>query len=203
VRIIKKLLLASILIGIIGVALNYPVSALNFGSGTYGLCLYNIGCSLTISSSSTVNSNVTPSPSGACTINNDVVSVFTDDASGYTLTVKNNSTNTALLNGGSSISSTSGTQSSPLALTANQWGYRVDGVGGFGAGPTSAQSNISLNSILFAIMPASSSSPDTIASTAVAASPAVNTSVWYGVCADTTIPSGTYTTQVTYTAVTN
>ena len=202
-RIIKKLLIIGALIGTVGVLLNSPASALNFGSGTYGQCLYNVGCSLTISTSSTVNANVTPSSSGICTINNDVVSVFTDDASGYTLTLINSNVSTSLLNGGSSIVSTSGTQASPIALTANKWGYRVDSVGSFGAGPTTAQSNISLNSILFAATPSSSSSPDTIATTAVAANPAVDTKVWYGVCADTTINSGTYNSQVTYTAVAN
>jgi len=90
-----------------------------------------------------------------------------------------------------------------LALTASQWGYRIDGVGGFGSGPTTTQSNIAINAVKFAVIPSSSSTADTIAVTSVAANPAVDTNVWYGVCANTSLPSGTYTSQVTYTAVTN
>jgi hypothetical protein len=31
----------------------------------------------------------------------------------------------------------------------------------------------------------------------------VPTTVWYGVCADSSVPAGSYTTTITYTAVTN
>jgi hypothetical protein len=201
-RIIKKRLIISGIIGAIGLVFDSPVLAINYGSGTYGTCQYS-SCSISISSSSTVSANITPTVSGACTINNDVVSVLTDDSNGYTLTIINSNISTNLVNGGSSISSTSGTQAIPQALTTNNWGYRVDGVGGFGAGPTTSQTNISPPAILFAVVPSSSSSANTIATKSVAANPAVNTNVWYGVCANTTVPSGTYTTQITYTAVTN
>ena len=179
-----------------------PVSAILYGSGTYGACQYGT-CSISISSDSNVALNITPTASGSCTIQKDAVSVLTSNSSGYTLTLADSSTNTALLNGASSISASSGTQASPAALTVNHWGYRVDGIGGFGAGPTSAQSNISIGSTLFAGLPASNATASTIASTSSAASPAVVTNVWYGVCANTSVASGTYTSQVTYTALTN
>jgi len=179
-----------------------PVVAINYGSGTYGACQYG-SCSITISSSGSVAVNVTPTGSGSCTIQRDVVSVGTSNSSGYTLTMKDSSTNTALLNGASSIAAGSGTQASPAALTVNHWGYRVDGIGSFGAGPTSAQSNIAIPSTTFAGVPASNGTASTLATTNTAASPAVTTNVWYGVCANTSVTSGTYTLQITYTAVTN
>ncbi|HSX15960.1 MAG TPA: hypothetical protein VLF40_04170 [Candidatus Saccharimonadales bacterium] len=178
------------------------VQAIQYGSGTYGACGFG-SCSLTIGSSGTVALNVTPTANGSCTIQKDSVSVFTSNSSGFTLTLADTSTNTALLNGAASISATTGTQASPSALAVNRWGYRVDGVGGFGTGPTSAQSNVSLGSTTFAGVPASNATASTLASTSSAANPAVITSVWYGVCANTSVTSGTYTSQVTYTAVTN
>jgi hypothetical protein len=176
--------------------------AITYSNGTYGSCQYN-SCSLTISSAGTLSINVTPALGGACSTQSDNVSVLTDDPSGYTLSLANSNTNTALLNGAAAINSTTATQASPAALIANHWGYRVDNIGGFGAGPTSAQTNVSPDSILFASVPASNASPDTIATTSSPADPAVSTYVWYSVCTDTTIASGIYTTQVTYTAITN
>jgi len=176
--------------------------AISYGSGTYGSCQYN-SCSLTITTNGTITINVTPAAGGACSTQSDNVSVLTDDPSGFTLSVANSNTNTALLNGTAAINSTTATQASPVALIANQWGYRVDGIDSFGAGPTSAQTNVSPDSILFAGVPASNYTPDTIASTSGPADPAVSTYVWYGVCTDTTVASGTYTTQITYTAITN
>ena len=179
-----------------------PVLAINYDKGTYGACQYNT-CSITISSSGTVSLDVTPTPSGACTTQSDDVSVFTDNSSGFTLSLGNSGTNTSLTNGSSNITSSTASQSSPAALTANTWGYRVDGVGGFGAGPTTAQTNISLNSTKFAGVPASNDLPDTLANTSVAADPAVDTTAWYSVCVNTSTVSGLYTSQVTYTAITN
>ena len=175
----------------------------DYGEGTYGSCAYGAACSISITSSGSVSLNVAPTTSGVCTTQSDSVAVLTDDANGYMLTMNDNSTNTALLNGGSSISSTTGTFASPAALTDNSWGYRVDSLGSFGSGPTTSQSNTALNSTTFAAIEASNVTPDTLASTSTAADPAVTTTVWYGVCADSTIPSGSYTTQVTYTALAN
>ena len=199
---IKKIILVFCVVSIIAAMPVLQAMAITYGSGTYGSCQYN-SCSLTISSAGTLSINVTPASGGACSTQSDNVSVLTDDPSGYTLSLTNSNTNTALLNGTVAINSTSATQASPAALVANQWGYRVDNIGGFGAGPTSAQTNVSPDSISFAGVPASNANPDTIASTSGAADPAVSTYVWYSVCTDTTIASGTYTTQITYTAITN
>jgi hypothetical protein len=184
-----------------GVAAAYATGT--YGSASYGECDYGMACSISLISNGTISLNVTPASGGRCTIQSDSAAVETDDSNGYTLTLASSSTNTSLVNGGSSIAASSGTVASPAALAANKWGYRVDGLGSFGAGPTTAQSNIAVPSTTFAAIKASNVTADTIASTSSAANPAVTTTVWYGACADTSQASGTYTTQVTYTAVAN
>lgn len=173
-----------------------------YGSGQYGSCEYS-SCSISVSSSSTVSLNVTPDVTGKCTIQSDSVSVLTGNTNGYTLTLASSTTSTDLVNGATNIATSGGTSGSPATLTANSWGYRVDGIGGFGAGPTTAQSNISIPSTTFGGIPASNQTAATIASTSAAANPAQTTTVWYGACIDTTVPNGSYVTNVTYTATTN
>jgi hypothetical protein len=149
----------------------------------------------------TVNANVLPTVSGAQTISSDTVTVSTNDTAGYTLKLEDSNATTSLTSGGNNITATSGSQASPIALTAGKWGYRVDGLGGFGAGPTSGQASAAIGSITFAGMPASGS-PNTLKSTSTSATNDTTT-VWYSVAADTTQPVGTYTDVVTYTALTN
>jgi hypothetical protein len=174
-----------------------------YGSGAYGSCTYGDACSITLTSDGTISVDITPDSSGRCTIEKDTASVLTDDTNGYTLTLADNSTNTSLSDGSGTIPATSATFASPAALTANTWGYRVDGLGSFGSGPTTAQSNITIPSTVFAGIKASNQTADTIATTSSAADPAVTTDVWYGACADTSVSSGAYTTQVIYTATAN
>jgi hypothetical protein len=176
-----------------------------YGSGLYGSCQYG-SCSITVTSSGTVNLNVSPAPGGVCTVQSDSVAVLTDNSNGYNLTVTDSSTNTHLINGSNTISASSGTYASPTNLATNTWGYRVDGLGSFGSGPTTAQSNVTpstISSLTFAGMAASNQTPVQLANTSAPADPAQTTTVWYGVCADQTQPNGTYSTQVTYTGITN
>jgi len=184
-----------------GVAAAYATGT--YGSGSYGTCNYGVSCSISLTSNGTVSLNVTPSGGGKCTIQSDTASVLTDDTNGYTLTLADNTTNTSLVNGASSISATTGSLATPAALTSTSWGYRIDGLGSFGSGPTTAQTNVSPSSTTFAAIKPSNLTADTIVSYSGAADPAINTTVWYGACADTSVPSGTYTTQVVYTAVAN
>lgn len=174
-----------------------------YGSSTYGSCTYGDACSITLTSDGSISLDITPDSSGRCTIQSDTASVQTDDSNGYTLTLADSSTNTSLSDGSGTIPATSASFASPSALTANKWGYRVDGLGSFGAGPTTAQSNIAIPSTVFAGIKASNQTADTIAVTSSAANPAVDTTVWYGACANTGVSSGAYTTQVTYTATAN
>ncbi len=149
----------------------------------------------------TVNVDVTPSGAGAQTIASDTVTISTNDPNGYTLKLALSGAPSALTSGSDTIPAISGTQGSPAVATANTWGYRVDGVGGFGAGPTSGASSQAIGSKTFAAVPATAS-PNTIKTTS---STATNdtTTVWYQVSADTSTVPGTYTNTVVYTAVTN
>lgn len=150
----------------------------------------------------TVNANVTPTSSGAQTIASDTVTVSTNDSSGYTLQLAESGAGTTLISGSDTIPASSGTQTTPAVMTANTWGYRVDGLGGFGSGPTSSQNSAAISgSIKFAGVPASGS-PNTLLTTSGTATNNTTT-VWYGVAANTSQASGTYTNTVTYTATTN
>lgn len=184
------------------------VFATNYGQGNYGDCNYNgpsTSCSISISNNGfTLFLAVNPTVTGSCTTQSDQVAVTTHDPNGYTLTLANQSTNTGLLNGASSVPAVSGTPASPLALT-NTWGYRVDGWSGFGAGPTSPVTNVSPSGIAFAGTEASNVTADTIAQTSIENDNPVNTIIWYGICVNTNlnVPAGSYTSSVLYTATAN
>ncbi|MDB5184448.1 MAG: hypothetical protein JWN38_256 [Candidatus Saccharibacteria bacterium] len=154
------------------------------------------------SSNGTVNINALPTGGGVQTIASDTVTVSTNDASGYTLQLNETSGSSALVSGGNSIPATAGTFGTPIPEAVNTWGYRVDSLGTFGAGPTNSASNAAISgSIKFAAVPATAS-PQTLKTTATTAS-SDTTAVWYGVAVNTTQASGTYTNGVTYTATAN
>lgn len=153
-------------------------------------------------SNGTVTANVTPTGPGAQTIASDTLTVSTNDTLGYTLQLADSDATTTLTSGANTIAASSGNQTTPVVQAVNTWGYRVDGVGGFGAGPTSGQSSAAISgTIKFAAMPANAS-PNTIKTTATTASNDTTT-VWYGVAANTTQPTGTYSDTITYTATAN
>jgi hypothetical protein len=152
-------------------------------------------------SNGTVAANVTPTGGGAQTIASDTLTVSTNNSLGYTLQIADSDATTTLVSGGNTIPASSGTQASPTAQSVNTWGYRVDGIGGFGAGPTSGQNSAAIGSSTFAGVPANSS-PNTIKTTSSTASNDTTT-VWYGVAANTSQPTGTYSDTITYTATAN
>lgn len=154
-----------------------------------------------LSSSGTVNLNAIPTAGGVQTIASDTVTVSTNDSAGYTLKLGETGASSALTSGGNTIAASTGNQTTPIAQTANSWGYRVDSIGGFGAGPTSGVSSQAIGVLKFAAVP-STGSPDTIVSTSSTASNATTT-VWYGVVVNTSQASDTYTNGVTYTATAN
>lgn len=153
-------------------------------------------------SSATVAVNVTPTGAGVQTINKDVVTISTNNSAGYTLKLSETNANNTLVSGSNTIAASSGTLTTPVVMAVNTWGYRVDGAGGFGATATSAVNNAAISgTIKFAAVPAIAA-PDTIKTTAATASNDI-TNVWYGVAANTAVPSGAYTNSVTYTVTAN
>lgn len=179
-------------------------SAINYGAGTYNTCTYNT-CGITLSSSGTVAINITPSgASTRCTVQSDSVTATTGSTTGYTVKINDSDTSTTLNgSGGNTIPSVSGTAASPVALTANKWGYRVDSIAGFGSGPAGALSSGSIPAYTFAAVPLSSAGGDTIRTTSTVDSGTVSTLVWYGACANASAVSGSYSDNITYTATVN
>lgn len=149
--------------------------------------------------SGTVSVDVTPSGAGAQTIAADTVTVSTNGP-GYTLQLADKDTNRSLVSGANTITASAGTQAAPTVLANGTWGYRVDNLGGFGAGPTAAAASQPASALTFAGVPASNGTPVTLKDTTTSATNDV-TSVWYSVAADTTQASGLYSDIVTYTAV--
>lgn len=175
-----------------------------YSAGTYGACEYN-SCGITLGADATAVIDVTPSAgSTSCSVAKADVQVLTDSSTGYTLSITDSDTDTTLKNGGSgTIAATSGTAASPSTLTTNTWGYRVNSISGFGAGPTSPLASGAIPAVTFAALPSSAGTPDTIATQATPSNPSTITSVWYGVCVNASIPNGAYSDAVTYTVVVN
>lgn len=160
-----------------------------------------IGSMISISTSSPVNFGITPSGSGSGSSASDVVSVTTNNSDGYYLQLEDADSNTDLVSGSDVIAATSGTFASPATMDANSWGFRVDGQGAFGVGPTTAQTSAASLSGTWAGVPASGS-PVTIKTTSAVANND-QTTVWYGAYVDSVTPNGTYSDTVKYTATTN
>lgn len=176
--------------------------ALPYGSGTYGTCQYS-SCDISVNSNGTVSLSITPTASGVYSTASDLITVTTGDSNGYTLTLNDGDTDTNLVNGSSTIGASSGTQASPVTRSMNTWGYRIDGLGGFGAGPTSAESSVSSSTYTFAGVPASNATPDTLKVTSSAASSGDTTTIWFGAAVNSSKVSGAYTDSITYTATAN
>jgi len=181
---------------------NHAAQAINYGAGTYGTCTYGT-CNISLTTSGSIAVNVTPAAGATrCTVSSDSVTASTDSSTGYTVTLTDtDSTNS--LSGPTSIAATSGTPAAPIVLAANTWGFRVDNISGFGAGPTSIVANGGVPTAKFAAVPLSTGTAATIRTTSTADSSTVSTPVWFGVCANTSLQSGSYTDSVTYTAVIN
>lgn len=156
---------------------------------------------ISVSSSGTVTLGaLTPDSTGKQSIASDTVTTSTNDTAGYTLTLKDADTTYTLASGSDTFAASSGTPAAPATLSNGEWGWRVDSLGSFGAGPTSSASNASPSSVTFAGIPANAS-PYTIKTTS--ANGTTSATVWYSARANDAQPIGTYTDTVTYTATAN
>ena len=165
-----------------------------------------VGASISISTGGTVSIALTPTAGGVVTSASDTVTVSTNRTTGYNLGVADADATTNLVSGGNTFTASTGTKSSPAALTNGTWGFAVAtgttgiGTNGFDASYSTETNNGSSTS-KWAGMPASGS-PMMIKTTATTATNDTTT-VWYGAKANTSQPDGTYTDTVTYTATTN
>ncbi|MDB5184067.1 MAG: exported protein of unknown function [Candidatus Saccharibacteria bacterium] len=161
---------------------------------------------ISIATSSTVSISLTPTGAGSLSNGSDAITVSTNDALGYNLTVADSDATTTLANGGSNFTASSGTKTTPITLANNTWGVAVPtgttgiGTNGFDASYAS-ETNLASSTSKWAGMPATGS-PMLLKSTTSTAT-GDSTTVWYAVKADTTLPAGTYTDTVTYTATAN
>lgn len=160
----------------------------------------NIGSTISITSSGTVTMNITPVSGGSQSSVSDTVTVSTNNATGYTLTLADSDATTTLANGSDTLAAHAGTMAAPTALANNTWGFAVGGAGGFDASYT-ALTDASTSTTKWAGVPATGS-PVTLKTTSATAASDVTT-VWYSAKADTTKPNGAYEDTVTYTATTN
>lgn len=135
---------------------------------------------ISVDSLATVPISVTPTGAGAEATANDTVTVDSNDADGYNLTLENDATLTMAGSQGGTLAKTSGTYAAPAALDTNAWGYRLTG---FTAGTYAGVED----------------APQNIRSTTATAS-GETTTVTYGVKVNTSVPAGVYSDSVTYTA---
>jgi hypothetical protein len=140
---------------------------------------------------------INPTAGGRQSTNDDTVTGDTNDSAGFSVTLQETSaTSTALISGANTIATSAGTPAAPVTLAADTWGWRMDSVAGFGAGPTSALSSAAPSALKYAAIPANGS-PYQIEATSGTGSASV--SVWYSADVDTAQPTGAYSTTVTYT----
>ncbi len=163
------------------------------------------GYYVTVSSSDTVSLSVDATPTGQMVATSDTVNVITNAPEGYKLYVS--ATDSDLTSNGitQSFTPTTGTKTSPTTLSANTWGFST----------TTQSTPVPASNSTWIGMPeiADPSNLDEAAITtagAVDISPSgsnvpnypngTNIPVYYAISADTTMPTATYTTTVTYTA---
>lgn len=162
-----------------------PVASVGAASQT-GTSTINaeIGSTITLAVSGDVN--IAAVPGGGVATGSHDVTVSTNNATGYKLNLSSNSTATTLAKGSDTLTAGTGAFATPTALGNDEWGYRL---GTFAA-----------NS--YAGVVANTDPVVTIKSTSTTATADVTPVTW-GVNVVSAKPSGTYSREVLYTAVTN
>lgn len=164
----------------------------------------NINSTLSMSSDANASFTINPTSTQAKSSSNKAtVTVSTNNATGYNLKIGMIGADNALKNTAavSQIDAHTGSFGAPAAMALNKWGYRVDGAGTFGAGTTTAETDVNDLAQTWAAVPVQNSE-DTIKNHASAVQ-SHQTDVYFGAKVDATKPSGAYTGQVQFTAVAN
>lgn len=162
----------------------------------------NIGSTISIQSTGTVDLNINPTASEAkASSGKATVTVSTNNATGYNLKIGMNGADRNLKKTSDNIAAHAGTLNSPSVLANNTWGYRVENAGGFAAGNMTVQSNVNDLTGTFAGVPASGAEEQIKNHNTAAQSQ--QTDVLFGAKVDATKPSGAYTGTVVFTATAN
>lgn len=143
---------------------------------------------------------ITPDLTGRQSTASDTVTANTNDTAGLTIAMASSTAATTMVSGANTIAAIAGTPAAPVALTNGTWGWRIDTLAGFGAGPTTTQSNVAPLASAFAAMPASGSGY-VIKTTATTGS--TTNTVWFSSRINNAQAIGTYSAVVTYTISTN
>lgn len=160
------------------VVLQQPAFAQPFGLGLYGADVpFGNLTSLSINLGSSVSMTLAPSGPNFSGSGSQTVGITSTDVVGYSLYI-NNPTTTSMSNGTDTIPASSNVSAAPLAV--NSWGYNTNGSSNY-IGLTTTQT-------LIADRTGPYKSGD-------------NTTVTYGALINGTKSDGTYTVNVTYTAV--
>ena len=197
----STLALGSAVVAVVGLVVTPSAYAVNQSSST--TVRATVGSTISVSSTPTVTMNITPTGGGAQASATDTVTVSTNNASGYTLSLKDSDATLTLVNGANTIAAHAGTWAAPTVLANNAWGYAIGS--GTGGGVTTTQFDTTAtygstpNTAKWAGITASDQN---IKSTSVTAANDTLT-VYYSAKIDTTKPNGNYDDAVTYTATTN
>ena len=157
----------------------------------------------------TVSLPITPTGSGVQTIGSDTVSVSTNDAAGYVLTIASGNACTTLFTGTCTtplltIPASSGTAAVPVVQSVNTWGYCATGTYVPSALSTSCPSANATNQ---AISGSNKFAGITTSGVTIGSNSGVvannSTTVYFAVAANTTQGAGTYSSSVVYTLTGN
>ncbi|MBR0403385.1 hypothetical protein IJI55_02460, partial [Candidatus Saccharibacteria bacterium] len=171
-----------------------------------------------ITSADLLELSVTASPSGQLAYATDSINVTTNSINGYKLYVSTSGNdNNIYQNGSSSTASqgyfypTTGTIASPVALIQNTWGFALNKTQSTSFSTAFANTAEYVNdtgapttSSTWAAVPTLANSNQAKISELDGASNSpngTNLDIYYGINASTTLPDGSYSTEITYTAI--
>ncbi len=176
-----KLILSGITliaITLLTISTTVDVFASPYGVGNYSANVpYGGQTQLSISTNGNVSISLTPTSSGTLSSASGTVTVVSSDVVGYKLYVRS-LTSTNMTSGTANVPTS--LNSSPAALAVNTWGYNLDASTNF--------SGMALTDTLIR----SGTGPFTAGDV---------TTVTFGVKVDNTVPAGSYSNSVIYTAV--
>jgi GH35 family endo-1,4-beta-xylanase len=131
------------------------------------------------------------------------IQIGSNNHDGYILTISTSTTDNALKHAPSSTTIPAIASSKPTALTnaAPAWGYRTDGVGSFGAGPTTVETNVVKSAFTWAGVPTSASPATIITTTSPDLGYTRKLDIYYAAFAPRTVPAGNYSNTIVYTLI--
>lgn len=195
----KNLSRTALGVGALGLAL-LPVASYAATASTSNIQISAaIGSAISINTPTAVAVSLTPTAAGPVSMGSHTVTVSTNNSTGYKLYLKDADASLNLVSGANNITPTAGTAAAPAALTVmNTFGYAVAGAP-FAGTYTTGDNQVYDGTKTFAGITASDVQIRNTATTATNE----NTSVYWGVRADTSLPNGTYVDNVIYSAITN